>query len=114
MPDDRVGNAEGATRRQRLRDLCVGPVVQAVGRTVAPAQPAGVVAVVAVGMAHVASVNLTTVVGTHVTKGEEFGYFQFGGSDIIVLFQAGVTPEVSTDEGFRLVGSVIARCDRTV
>ncbi|WP_328655806.1 phosphatidylserine decarboxylase [Streptomyces sp. NBC_00334] len=74
----------------------------------------GVVAVVAVGMAHVASVNLTTVVGTHVTKGEEFGYFQFGGSDIIVLFQAGVTPEVSTDEGFRLVGSVIARCDRTV
>ncbi|MFE9780021.1 phosphatidylserine decarboxylase [Streptomyces sp. NPDC005775] len=70
----------------------------------------GIVAVVAVGMAHVASVNLTTVAGTHVAKGEEFGYFQFGGSDIIVLFQEGVTPEVSTDEAFRLVGSVIARC----
>ncbi|HWU06732.1 MAG TPA: phosphatidylserine decarboxylase [Streptomyces sp.] len=70
----------------------------------------GIVAVIAVGMGHVASVNLTTVPGTHVVKGEEFGYFQFGGSDIIVLFQDGVTPEVSDDEGFRLVGSVIARC----
>ncbi|MFG2682374.1 phosphatidylserine decarboxylase [Streptomyces sp. NPDC048392] len=70
----------------------------------------GIVAVVPVGMAHVASVNLTTVAGTHVTKGEEFGYFQFGGSDIIVLFQDGAAPEVSTDDGLRHVGSVIARC----
>lgn len=71
----------------------------------------GVVAVIAVGMGHVASVNLTAVPGTHVVKGEEFGYFQFGGSDIIVLFQRGVVPEVITDEEFRLVGSVIARCN---
>jgi phosphatidylserine decarboxylase precursor len=70
----------------------------------------GLVAVVAVGMAHVASVNLTTVEGTRVTKGEEFGYFQFGGSDIIVLFQDGVAPDIDTSQDFRHVGSVIARC----
>lgn len=70
----------------------------------------GIVAIVAVGMAHVASVNLTTVEGTHVTKGEEFGFFQFGGSDIIVLFQDGVAPDVDTSQDFRHVGSVMARC----
>ncbi|AFM18857.1 phosphatidylserine decarboxylase [Mycolicibacterium chubuense NBB4] len=70
----------------------------------------GVIAVVPVGMSHVASVNLSTVVGTEVTKGEEFGYFQFGGSDIIILFQEGVGPEVDTDSAPRRVGSVVARC----
>ncbi len=70
----------------------------------------GVVAVVAVGMSHVASVNLTAVAGRTLTKGQEFGYFQFGGSDIIVLFQEGIDPEVDTNEEFRHVGSVIARC----
>lgn len=71
----------------------------------------GLVAVIPVGMSHVASVNLTTVPGTHVAKGEEFGFFQFGGSDIIILFQEGVDPQVDTDEEPRLVGSVIARCN---
>lgn len=73
----------------------------------------GIVAIVAVGMAHVASVNLTAVEGTHIAKGEEFGFFQFGGSDIIVLFQDGVAPEVDTSDGFRHVGSVVARCKPT-
>jgi phosphatidylserine decarboxylase len=72
----------------------------------------GVVAVVPVGMAHVASVNLTAVEGAKVAKGEEFGYFQFGGSDIIILFQEGVHPQIDTSEDARKVGSVIARCRR--
>lgn len=70
----------------------------------------GVVAVVPVGMSHVASVVLTTVPGTNGAKGEEFGYFQFGGSDIILLFQEGADPQVDTSETFRLVGSPVARC----
>ncbi|TSE01530.1 phosphatidylserine decarboxylase [Skermania sp. ID1734] len=70
----------------------------------------GVVAVIPVGMAHVASVVLTAVAGTHMAKGDEFGYFQFGGSDIIILFQAGVDPEVDTNTDFRLVGTPVARC----
>ncbi len=69
----------------------------------------GVVAVIPVGMSHVASVNLTTTPGTTVAKGEEFGFFQFGGSDIIVLFQEGVDPRIDTDTALRHVGSVIAR-----
>ena len=34
-----------------------------------------------------ASVNLTPEVGARLQKGEEFGYFMFGGSDIVMLFQ---------------------------
>ncbi len=70
----------------------------------------GVVAVIPVGMAHVSSVVLTAVEGKHMAKGEEFGYFQFGGSDIIVVFQQGVDPDVDKSENFRLVGTPIARC----
>jgi phosphatidylserine decarboxylase len=39
-------------------------------------------------MAQVSSVTLTPEAGTQLAKGEEFGFFQFGGSDIITLFQA--------------------------
>ena len=73
----------------------------------------GVVAVVPVGMSHVSSVRLTAVEGKHMAKGEEFGYFQFGGSDIIILFQEGIGPQIDTDKGYRLVGTPVARC-RTV
>ena len=69
----------------------------------------GIVGIVPVGMSNVASVTLSTVVGTEVAKGEEFGYFQFGGSDIIILFQEGVAPRVDTDSEPRRVGSVVAR-----
>ncbi len=51
----------------------------------------GLVAVVPIGMSPVSSVNFDAnlKVGTHVRKGEELGYFLFGGSDFILLFQAG-------------------------
>jgi len=70
----------------------------------------GIVAVIPVGMSHVASVNLTAQAGRQLAKGDEFGYFLFGGSDIIVLFQEGVDPQVDPSTDFRLVGSPIARC----
>ena len=47
----------------------------------------GYVAVLPIGMAQVSSVNLTVEEGAVLHKGQEFGYFLFGGSDIIVLFQ---------------------------
>jgi phosphatidylserine decarboxylase len=50
--------------------------------------PIGLVAVLPIGMCQVSSVILTAEVGTTIRKGEELSYFQFGGSDIIVLFQA--------------------------
>jgi phosphatidylserine decarboxylase precursor len=48
----------------------------------------GLVAVLPIGMSQVASVIITAEVGVTVRKGEELSYFQFGGSDIIVLFEA--------------------------
>lgn len=47
----------------------------------------GAVAVIPVGMAQISSVNFSVAEGVNITKGEELGYFQFGGSDIIVLFE---------------------------
>ena len=51
--------------------------------------PLGLVAVLPIGMAQVSSVTLTAERGAVVSKGEAFGYFSFGGSDIIMLFEAG-------------------------
>jgi phosphatidylserine decarboxylase len=47
----------------------------------------GLVAILPIGMSYVSSVNLTPVVGADLRKGDEFGYFLFGGSDIVMLFQ---------------------------
>lgn len=50
--------------------------------------PIGLVAVLPIGMAQVSSVVMTAEVGVTLRKGEEISYFQFGGSDIVVLFEA--------------------------
>jgi phosphatidylserine decarboxylase len=49
----------------------------------------GMVAAVPIGMAQVSGVDMYTkkLEGKHVKKGDEFGKFMFGGSDIILLFQ---------------------------
>jgi len=47
----------------------------------------GLVAVLPIGMAQVSSTTLVAEEGSLLAKGEEFGYFTFGGSDIIVMFQ---------------------------
>jgi phosphatidylserine decarboxylase precursor len=51
--------------------------------------PVGLVACLPIGMAQVSSVNMTAVKGAFLEKGQEFGYFLFGGSDIILLFEKG-------------------------
>ncbi len=48
----------------------------------------GLVACLPVGMAQVSSVVLTAEVGATLRKGEELGYFQFGGSDFVMVFEA--------------------------
>lgn len=44
------------------------------------------VAVIPVGMAQVSSATMTVQTGNAIQAGDEFGYFMFGGSDIILLF----------------------------
>jgi phosphatidylserine decarboxylase len=46
------------------------------------------VAVLPIGMCQVSSVIITAEPGVTVRKGEEISYFQFGGPDVIVLFEA--------------------------
>jgi len=60
---------------------------QARGLLVLESDSVGLVAVLPIGMAQVSSVTLTPDVGAKLAKGEEFGFFQFGGSDIIMVFQ---------------------------
>ena len=49
----------------------------------------GLVAIIPVGMSQVSSCNFTEglSVGDKVEKGDELGYFLFGGSDIVMIFQ---------------------------
>ena len=62
--------------------------------------PIGIVAVLPIGMCQVSSVIVTAEVGVTLRKGEELSYFQFGGSDIILLFEAksnvSITAQVGT------------------
>ncbi|EGD05308.1 phosphatidylserine decarboxylase-related protein [Burkholderia sp. TJI49] len=50
----------------------------------------GTVAAVFVGMGDVSSCVIDVVPGQHVDKGDEIGYFQYGGSTYCLLFEAGV------------------------
>jgi len=52
----------------------------------------GLVALLPIGMAAVSSVNFeqNVVAGATMKKGDSLGYFRFGGSDFVMLFQSGV------------------------
>jgi phosphatidylserine decarboxylase len=60
----------------------------------------GLVAVLPIGMEQVSSVVLTAEVGKVLRKGEELSYFQFGRSDVVVVFEAksnvNITAQVGT------------------
>ncbi|KAL4903109.1 hypothetical protein BDW74DRAFT_179980 [Aspergillus multicolor] len=59
----------------------------------------GLVAVLPVGMAVVSSVVLTAEVGVTLHKGEELGYFQFGGSDVVLIFESGLGTQITMEMG---------------
>lgn len=72
--------------------------------------PVGLVAVLPIGMAQVSSVNMVAVEGAYLNKGDEFGFFQFGGSDIILLFEEYSGVEVTNAPGIHTnVGTCIAQ-----
>ncbi len=55
----------------------------------------GLMAFLAVGMSDVSSCTIDVSPGQHVAKGEELGYFQFGGSTHCLVFRPGAIAEVS-------------------
>lgn len=65
----------------------------------------GLVALVAVGMAQVCSVNWAPGldVGTALHKGDELGYFLCGGSDVVLLFQKNVKLQLASEPGKHLL-----------
>lgn len=70
--------------------------------------PVGYVAVVSVGMGHVSSVTLTVDEEAYLQKGSEFGYFSFGGSDIIMLFEPDKVAFTASDNTHYKQGEGIA------
>lgn len=76
-PDGSFGIVDGDTYQFR----------QERGLVVIDSPEVGLVAVLPIGMSFVSSVNLTPDVGATLQKGDEFGFFLFGGSDIVLLFQ---------------------------
>lgn len=84
--------------------------VLTIDTTNSPDGDVGVVAVVPVGMCQVSSVHMTAQEGSTITKGDEFGYFMFGGSDIILLFQEGKAPVLNECSNYRHYGSATSIC----
>lgn len=81
------------------------------GFVVVESPEVGLVAIVPVGMSLISSVNLTPEIGTHLRKGAQFGYFMFGGSDIVMIFQdKGVVLEAEPGKKY-LQGERIGRVD---
>ena len=57
------------------------------GVVIIESEKLGYVACLPIGMAQVSSVTLTVKEGDVVEKGQEIGYFLFGGSDFVTVFQ---------------------------
>lgn len=77
--------------------------IQQRGLVVIESPVAGLVALVPVGMSVISSVALTPRVGDTLRKGDPFGFFQIGGSDIVMLFQAGkITLEAEAGTRYRM------------
>jgi phosphatidylserine decarboxylase len=86
VPDDKGDHHILPKRKYDAPDTAGYQFAQARGLIVLDT-PIGLVAVVPIGMSQVSSVIMTAEVGVTVRKGEELSYFQFGGSDIILLFE---------------------------
>ena len=70
----------------------------------------GKVAVLPMGMAQVSSIIVTAEKGTTLRKGEEISYFQFGGSDIVMVFERASNVSITAQPGVHYkVGTRIAQ-----
>lgn len=81
----------------------------------------GLVGLLPIGMSPVSSVNFepSLKIGSHVHKGDPMGYFLFGGSDFVAVFQAGYqftldSPKEATthDYAHLLMGEKLGRLQR--
>ncbi|MBQ9216554.1 MAG: phosphatidylserine decarboxylase, partial [Prevotella sp.] len=75
----------------------------------------GLVAMMPIGMSQICSCNWieSLRVGQTVSRGDEMGYFLFGGSDIVMLFQKGTDVEIVHDGGHLLMGEAYAELKKS-
>ncbi len=71
----------------------------------------GLVAVLPVGMSQISSCNWlpSLQIGQTLHRGDEMGYFLFGGSDIVMIFQKGVDVDLLHSDGHLLMGEAYAK-----
>ncbi|WP_346354101.1 phosphatidylserine decarboxylase [Azotosporobacter soli] len=93
LADDAVGGIivwDKQLRKYVLEDQIPGwQAIETRACVIIETEKYGLVAVLPIGMSQVSSVNFETSVkvGAKVKKGDPLGYFLFGGSDIVMLFQ---------------------------
>lgn len=88
---------------QRYRLECDIPgwqMIETRGLVILETEDYGLVAMLPIGMSQISSVNFdeNLKVGDKVKKGDHLGYFLFGGSDIVYVFQKGVKFQLATTE----------------
>lgn len=72
--------------------------------------PVGLVAILPMGMAQVSSIVLTCEEGQTLQKGDEISYFQFGGSDIVMVFEQAANVCITAQPGVHYkVGTAVAK-----
>ena len=73
-------------------------------------EPYGLVAMLPVGMSQICSVNwLSSLhVGQQLKRGDDMGYFLFGGSDVIMIFQKGIDVNLLHHGDLLLMGEAYA------
>ena len=74
----------------------------------------GLVAMLPVGMSQICSCNWipSLHVGQTLHRGDEMGYFLFGGSDVVLIFQRGVEVELLHSEDHLLMGEAYANLEK--
>ena len=98
IPGDEKGRVRIVRRKLVAEDEAGYQFLQTRGLIVIQSS-IGKVAILPMGMAQVSSIVVTCEPGTVLRKGEEISYFQFGGSDIVVVFERQSNVNITAQPG---------------
>jgi len=112
IPGDVIVNTSKEANGEYLTEVEVGFQFTQTRALVVLETALGLVALLPIGMGHVSSVTITAANNATLHKGEEFGYFAYGGSDFVMLFQENKVIFTATPEKHYQQGEEIARAIR--
>lgn len=92
---DRIIDAEGRERNHLTAQDGTGYQFYQTRGLIVIDSPIGLVACLPMGMAQVSSVTITAEEGVTLRKGEELGYFKFGGSDFVMCFERSANVQIT-------------------